>query len=63
MSDDALHNLVSRLVEAGGDIGEDDEGDDYLVQVRRRRRTIEPPRVRIRYQVRIKILDEAATVS
>eukprot|EP00904_Undaria_pinnatifida_P009250 jgi/Undpi1/5455/HiC_scaffold_2.g00734.m1 len=29
MSDDALHNLVSRLVDAGGDIGEDDEDGDY----------------------------------
>lgn len=33
MSDDALHNLVSRLVEAGGDTGEDDEDSHEIVQV------------------------------
>ena len=51
MSDDALHNLVSRLVDAGGDIGEDDEDGDYheVVQVRGRHRMIEAARARIRY--------------
>lgn len=35
MSDEALHNLVSRLVEAEGDIGEEDEDSDEVVQVLR----------------------------